>query len=78
MRRQKSFTSKNQMISASPRIFTTLYYAKNPLDPIVLGMVESRLKDPFTQADYLNKSFTLAASILMPGPMVVETAIPFR
>lgn len=78
MRRQKSFTSKNQIISTSSRIFTTLYYAKNPLDPIVIGMVESRLKDSFTQVDYLNKSFTLAASILMPGPMVVETAIPFR
>jgi|GEM_PF-2085912 len=78
MRRQKSFTSKNQIISMSSRIFTTLYYAKNPLDPIVKGMVESRLKDSFTQVDYLNKSFTLAASILMPGPMVVETAIPFR
>lgn len=78
MRHQKSFTSQNQLISLSLRIFTTLNYAKNPLDQIILGMVESRLRDSSMQVDYLIKSFTLAASILIPGPMVVETAIPFR
>jgi hypothetical protein len=78
MRRQKSFTSQNQLISLSLRIFTTLNYAKNPLDQIILGMVESRLRDSSMQVDYLIKSFIFAASILMPGPMVVETAIPFR
>ena len=30
------------------------------------------------QADHLSKSLTRAESILTPGPIVVEIAIPFR
>ena len=32
----------------------------------------------FILADHLSKSFTSAESILTPGPIVVEIAIPFK
>jgi hypothetical protein len=74
--------------TSAPTVFDRNYlirkqYANYPFRlslPEQAGKVTSELKFemPICKQTYLIKSLTLAASILMPGPMVVEMAIPLR
>ena len=52
-------------------------YVQNPLGLVFIGVVKSKLKSTL-EAVYLAKSLILAASILIPGPIVVDMAMLFR